>query len=197
MKTQLEFMENSRELVESSETFLRKTGFLEGNTLTPRGVLASEVHEANPLVLTLTVERGVLEGLSQDEIVMAMAAFLEPPSGEDEPLEDALKLPNATATALAHIQTIVMDLVCKEERQSPPGYWELHTFWIPHTRDWLDGNVVQGVQEGAFVRAMLKLSSILDELTTLLTLKQKVDLLDTLQNVKQRILRDQVRPESL
>ncbi len=190
-------MENSRELVETSEQFLRTTGFLEGNTLTPRGVLASEVHEANPLVLTLVVERGVLEGLTQDEIILAMAAFLEAPSGEDEPMGDALNLSRATAAALSNMETVVMDLMSKEERASPPGYWELHTFWIPHTRDWLHGNVVQGVQEGAFVRAMLKLSSILDELTTLLTLKQKVDLLDTLQGAKQRILRDQVRPESL
>lgn len=183
--------------METSEQFLRSTGFLDGNTLTPRGVLASEVHEANPLVLTLVVERGVLEGLTQDEIILVMAAFLEPPSGEDEPLEAALKLSNATAGALGNVETVVLDLMSKEERGSPPGYWELHTFWIPHTRDWLHGNTIQGVQEGAFVRAMLKLSSILDELTSLLTLTQKVDLLDTLQNAKQRILRDQVRPESL
>ena len=44
---------------------------------------------------------------------------------------------------------------------------------------------------------MLKLANIIDELTTLLTLTHNVEVLNTLRDSKQRVLRDMVRPESL
>lgn len=172
-------------------------GFLEGNTLTQRGMLASEVHEAHPLLLTMAVEDRLFNGLSQDDILLCLACFLEPPSAEEEPFLYQVGLSPQAQDALTSLGSLAFQFSKKEHRKSPQGYWDLHTFWIPATRDWIHGNLPVEVQEGTFVRAMLKLSNIIDELTTLLTLTHNVDVLNTLKDSKQRVLRDMVRPESL
>jgi superfamily II RNA helicase len=160
-------------------------------------MLASEVHEAHPLLLTMAVEDRLFNGLTQDDILLCLACFLEPPSGEEEPFLDQVGLSPQAQDALTSLGSLAFQFSKKEDRKSSQGYWDLHTFWIPATRDWIHGNLPVEVQEGTFVRAMLKLSNIIDELTTLLTLTQNVDVLNTLKDSKQRILRDMVRPESL
>lgn len=183
--------------MEEGAAFLERTHFLKDGTLTERGKMATEIHEAHPLVLALAVEDRLFDGLDQDDLVLAMAAFLEPPSGADEPFMEHLGLPIPAQSALVCLGHVARVLASEETVKSPEGYWTLHTFWIPAVREWLNGTLPADVQEGTFVRTMLKLCNILDELQTVLTMRGHTAVLDTLQGAKHRILRDMVRPESL
>lgn len=181
------------------EDFLKRTAFLDSEgKLTKRGQMASEVHEANPLILTLAIEDRIFEKLSQDDLVISLAAFLEPPSSdEEEPFLDQVGLSIPAQSAMASLGYLASTLASKEKVASPRGYWELHTFWMPAVADWLNGTLPQEVQEGTFVRAMLKLCNIIDEATTLFTMAADTRMLDVIRDAKQRILKDMVRPESL
>lgn len=197
LETQLSEMEQVRIVLDDHTAYLQRMGFLDGATLTKRGQMASEVHEAHPLLLTMAVEDRLFDKLSQEEILVALSAFLEPPTGEEEPFLDQVGLSPELQNTLASLGYVAGQMSQEETRKSPRGYWDLHTFWMPATRDWFHNVLPQEVQEGTFVRAMLKLCNILDELTTLLTMQPNVAVLDTLKDAKSRILRDIVRPESL
>ena len=111
-------LQNVREVLNDNTEFLRTMGFLEGNTLTQRGTLATEVHEAHPLLLTMAVEDRLFNGLSQDDILQCLACFLEPPTGEDEPLLD---LSSKAQDTLLSLGSLAEQFSKKEDRKSPPG----------------------------------------------------------------------------
>lgn len=197
LENELADLQQVRVVLNDHVAYLQRMGFLEGTTLTKRGQMASEVHEAHPLLLTMAVEDRLFDKLTQDEILVALSVFLECPSGQEEPFLDQVALSPGSQNSLVSLAYVAQQMFQEETRKSRPGYWDLHTFWIPATRDWINGVLPQEIQEGTFVRSMLKLCNIVDELTTLLTMQANVDVLDTLKDAKQRILRDIVRPESL
>ena len=115
-------LQNVREVLNDNTEFLRSMGFLEGATLTPRGMLASEVHEAHPLLLTMAVEDRLFNGLSQDDILLCLACFLEAPSGQEEPFLDQVGLSPQAQDALTSLGSLAHQFSRKEDRKSPPGY---------------------------------------------------------------------------
>jgi superfamily II RNA helicase len=54
-----------------------------------------------------------------------------------------------------------------------------------------------GLEQGNFVRAMLKLSNIVDEWINLATISQDVEMIEKMKDVKEKIVRGFVIPDSL
>ena len=186
---------------------LEATGFLnKDSTLPLKGVLATECNEAHGLLIAETMVQGLHKGLTGQELLAALACFMEEKETEATPSLHELDVPNAVKEFLYKLDTATQVFTKAEAavgRHSPEEFWRLTTTWIEPVWRWLHGSSAAeicqelGVFEGNFVRAILRIANILDELTAVATLMNDLDLLAALAEVKPSLVRDIVVPDSL
>jgi superfamily II RNA helicase len=185
--------------------------------MTQKGLLATEVNEGNPLLMTELYLSGLLAPLSGEEIVAVLAAFITEGSAEQEEnqgfysLSD-LRSPSSSARAALGF---LDEKTCEMRKQSDEvgvyddSFWRLGLMWIDVAAQWLNsteldagglaGIICQefGLYEGNFVRGVLKLANLLEEMTALATLDQNVEMLEKLLPLQGRLVRGLVIPDSL
>ena len=187
--------------------------------LTKKGLLATEVNEGNPLLMTELYLSGLLAPLSGEEIVSVLAAFITEGSDEENQgfysLSDVQSPSNSARTALGFLD----EKTCEMRKQSDEAglfddtFWRLGLLWIDVAERWLapvkEGEEVDagglagaicqefGLYEGNFVRGVLKLANLLEEMTALATLDQNVEMLKKLLPLQGRLVRGLVIPDSL
>jgi superfamily II RNA helicase len=96
-----------------------------------------------------------------------------------------------------------MGLEDVEGLHSPTGYWGLSLTWVDPIWRWIQGDSAAaicneyGLFEGNFVRAVLRVANMVDEWTSVATLAQDLETLEKLQDVKQKLIREILVPDSL
>jgi superfamily II RNA helicase len=168
-------------------------GFLnEDGTLTEKGVLASEIHEGHPILMAQAYRQQAIHYKSANEIVECLSSFLEDVRTEEpiQPTSFHIWM-NAVATDFAKTEILKSDF----------SYWTLTSYWAEVVQRWMAGDdfVCEqlGIDQGNFVRAMLKLSNIVEEWVNLATISQDVEMIEKMKDVKEKIVRGFVIPDSL
>ena len=198
-------LENFQGTVTPLLSVLQDTGFLEGEALTDLGVLATELNEGNPLLMSMGYTKGLLASLSGEEIVAFLCAFLTEGKEEGPQLKN-LKIPSSVCDALYDLDSFV-DLFMGAEKKhgvvSPYGYWSLNSYWIEPVWRWLGGEGISaicddyGLYDGNFMRVVLKVANLLEELTAMATHTKDVETLAKLEGLQGKLVRDVAVPESL
>ena len=169
--------------------YLERTGFLKDGQLTQLGHMAAEINEGHSLVMAKAFHDKVLHGRPPHELVAILASFLDEQSKVGVPLE-----------ALA---PIYRELKGKEIEKSPETYWRSYDMWCDPIYDWLQGDdfggicETYGVDAGSFARAILKVSNIVDEWINLATYSEDLETLEACKDLRQRLVRGLVVPDSL
>ncbi len=172
-------------------------------TLTHTGILATEVNEGNPLLMTRLYQTGLLKDATATEIVATLASFIV----DSIPKEGgAADLPAIHVAAQKQLATWA-DQGRRIDRQcgvdSPPTFWDTHNYWAHIVADWLQGAeaavLVQtyGIYEGNLMRSLLKTANLVDEWLSMATFSGDVEMLDRLKDVRGTLLRGLAQPESL
>jgi superfamily II RNA helicase len=168
--------------IELRKLFLEKQGYIENNGLTQKGILASEVHEAHPILLTEVYMKKLLQTNESNEIVKVLSCFLEHHETD-------------TKSPIAQLGKQMQE--CEILKTD----WIVTDYWYDVVGDWLDGNdhVCQqyGVEHGNFVRAMLKLANIVREWVNIATLQQDTEMIEKMNGIEQKLVRGFVIPNSL
>lgn len=176
-------------------------------TLTPFGRLATEVNEGNPLLTAKLYSSGILKHATADEIVQVLGSLLVEKEALDksqDPYE--LKLSDTVRKAMDSLDEwgrfgMSQDRIYHVE--SSDIYWSLSTFWVAIGRDWLNGASAAQlateyeVYEGNLMRGLHKLSNLVNEWIAMATIDGDVDMLQTMEEIPGRLLRDIAIPESL
>ena len=200
--------------------FLRQIGYLKtkespgdlkelsADDLTLRGILATEVNEANPLLLTELFLSKSAHDLEPTSIATLLSVFLEDfnkelylkPANLDIPREivPVLEFLNGEANRLG-------DLEYKCGAMKSEDAWNITLQWTEPIYRWLTEPGVHiatlcaeyGVFEGNFVRGLLKLANILDEWLSLATFCEHADQVEKITDLKPRLVRGIVLPDSL
>jgi superfamily II RNA helicase len=174
------------------QNMLNVTGFMNNNALTSKGILASEIHEGHPLLMSHAFCNKILHDKSPEEIVRCLSVFLE-----DVRTEETIQ----KCDFHVELSKYVYEFSEFEEIKSEPSYWNLTSYWYDVVHDWMNGDdfVCEhlGIEQGNFVRAMLKLSNIIDEWVNIATISQDVEMVEKMNNVKNLIVRSFVIPDSL
>jgi superfamily II RNA helicase len=183
--------------------------------LTRKGLLATEVNEGNPLLMTELYLSGLLAPLSGEEIVGVLAAFITEGSDEENQgfysLSDLQSPSSAARAALCFLDEKTCELQKDSDSLSvfDDAFWRLGLLWIDVAARWLGapeidagglaGAICQefGLYEGNFVRGVLKLANLLEEMVALATLDQNVEMLEKLLPLQGRLVRGLVIPDSL
>ena len=175
--------------IETRKSFLFKNGYLDGDALTQKGVFASEVHEAHPLLLTELYTHKWLDSESPETIVKTLSCFLEEPTTDEH------------VPVTKHIDTLRKFGEQMEKSEILKSDWKVTDYWHDVVGDWLDGNdfVCEkfGVEHGNYVRAMLKLANIVREWVSISTLDQNTTMIEKMIGIEQKLVRGFVIPDSL
>jgi superfamily II RNA helicase len=176
--------------------------------LTEYGVAATEVNEANPLLLAKLYLSGLLSKASMPEIIGTLGAFIVDRESEEKTMHPSA-LPNISMKVKDTLMAIDgwgqtgVKIDKQAGVESPDGYWSLTTLWVQIGSEWMDGAEAAYLASkyqlytGNLMKGLLKLANIVNEWIAIATLKSDVDMLETLKTAQTTLVRDIVQPESL
>jgi superfamily II RNA helicase len=176
--------------------FLEKIGYMEGGRLNFIGTLASEVHEAHPILMPWAFHSKMWHGLSCSEIIQNLSLFLEVPEDDDEV---SFMIPSGHPAYPLFKKAL--EFADTEVPKGPEKYWSMSLYWSDLVKDWMNSEPSRaicrtyGIDEGAFVRAILKLRNIVEEWNNLAEISEDVEMLDKMR--ENSLVRDIVVPDSL
>ena len=175
------------------------------DSLTTVGVLATEINEAEPLLMShfyMTEQARKME--PKEVLALLSACILDGKKKDEEPAVSDLDVPDSVKQALYTLSDIWNDICSKEKNHgSRQTDWALGTFWIGPMWRWMEGESVAticteyGVYEGNLIRSVLKLQNMLDEWKSMATFCEHTEVLDRFSNAQELILREAVIQDSL
>ena len=179
--------------IELRKDVLRKTGYMDGDVLTEKGVMASEIHEGHPLLMAYAFHNKLIHTSSALETVLCLSTFLEDVRNDDEYI---------SPTPFHMFMNIEAERIKKTETLlTPDSYWQLTSYWYDVIEKWMNGNDFvceeMGIDQGNFVKAVLKLSNIVEEWINLAIISQDVEIIEKMKDVKNTLVRSFVVPNSL
>jgi superfamily II RNA helicase len=179
-------------------------------TLSRFGILATEVNEANPLLVARLYESQILKDVSAHLIVAVLASTIVDNESLDKTVHP-YDLPPSIPLQVKHT-LVTMDewgqkgahFDAKYNINSPEYFWSLSTFWVQIAYDWVvhkksaaEITSTYGIYEGNLMRGLHKLSAVVNEWICMATYLADVDMLEKMKNIPEQILRDIAVPESL
>ena len=186
---------------------LEKMGFMAGDSssLTPLGIMATEVNEGHAILMPLTFERGIkLE--SAEEMLAFLAVFLGEPSKEAS--KKPLQIPGTILKALKTVEEIAV--TCKGVEKAANvltatnwDYWELNYQFVEIVWRYVNGEEIAAICadyeifEGNLIRILLKMGNILQEWQVLATITKNVEQLEMLTDAASLLAVGTIGSESL
>lgn len=174
-------------------------------TVSMKGIMASEISECNEILLTEIISNDFFLKLEPAEIVSIISVFIEEKSNEVVGLE-SLMVPDKIKDTLRNINYIAQDF---GEYEYNSGIeigtdWNLYLSFIGPAYDWAMGESIfeiykkyGDVYEGTFIRNILRINNIVDNIKNIAEMVNKPELLKKLENINSIMVRDQVTTESL
>lgn len=175
--------------IENRKSFLFKYGYIDNYALTHKGVLASDIHEGHPILMTEMYLHKWIESESPNEIVKTLSCFLEEPRTDE------------TIPKTNHIDRVRSHAVNMMKSEIEKTKWDVTDYWHDVVGEWLEGNDFvcekYGIEHGNFVRAMLKLANIVREWVNVSTINQDTEMVEKMNGMEQKLVRGFVMPDSL
>lgn len=210
-KTMERWMEEKRVMgkwenrVDQSIGFLRENGWIceDSWELTLKGVLATEVNEGHPILLTEFYVSEKWKGCMDEEWVMILSIFLE--EREEEKNGREVKGSDKVKECFQFLDQMGVEYEeserewCEERTMG----WACSTQWIEPMRDWWQGSSsaeicqTYGFFEGNFYRSLLKLINLINEVLSMATYCEKVELVDQMTRLGEQMRRSRWTGESL
>ena len=191
---------------EATIRFLVKTGFLKdvvdpatitATNLTLKGILATEVNEANPILLVEAYTNGLFDSLSASDCVLVLVAFMKEKGDDSRSSLECLS--KGVRDVLNEVDSYARKFITLDDR----GDWNLSAYWLEPVSRWLDGTsaaelcATYGIYEGNLYRCLMSLNNMLNEVLALATYCQNTDMIEKLRDVGPSLLRDIAINDSL
>lgn len=173
--------------------------------LTVKGVLASEINECNEILFTEILTSGLLDGLTDVEIVSILSIFINDNKANDDFSIDHICLDDKLKSKLRSIENMrnkykdMEDLFHIEENTN----WELDYSFADAIYQWASGKTLTetyeytSIYEGNFIRNVAKVNHMCEELIKLCELCKKHEIIKVLKGINEKLMRDIVTMDSL
>jgi superfamily II RNA helicase len=193
--------------VEKMARYLKDNKYIDEETskVLPRGIIASEISECNEILLTEIILADFFLDLSQEEIVATLAAFIEEKTN-DAVTFATLDVPDSVKQVLSNINYIADDFGGYEYNSGIDigTDWNLYLSFIGPAYEWACGRSIKeiytkyaDVYEGTFIRNILRIANILENIKNIGEMIGNADLIKKLENIETLLIRDNVTTESL
>ncbi len=196
-------------LLDPTLKLLTAWGFLgDDNALTNLGILGTEFNEGHPILMPYAYERKWIHDLDPQDFVGFLAAFIHEGKEDEDPGFDELQISDTLYTVLTKIGDYAQECLHEHEASgihlAKQDFWSLRTSWIEPLQLWYQGETSAaqicqdyGLFEGNFMRSVLKVSNIVEEWVSVATFSKDIPLLNKLEGMKEKLVRDIVKPDSL
>jgi len=207
----LQELENHKSSIQPVVDFLHHLGYLRHNdpmTLTNedlglKGLLATEINEGHPILMTELYMEESLHHLSGDELVCVLACFQEAKETDEQP--STMEVSANVVQVIQNIRSMAQSFKDIEQQVGYPveGYWDISTMMVEPMRRWMEGEHASvlcaeyKLFEGNFIRTVMKLANMLDEWISLATYCQHTDQVSKATDARNRIIRGIAISDSL
>jgi hypothetical protein len=177
---------------------------------TSKGVLASEVNEGHPFLMTeLYLRLASPLSFRTEELLIILAVFLGEQGRDDEKNKHPqdLSIPQPLRNEIVRIGEDAQSFYKRELAFGLPddlNYWTLSTEWVEPVAMWVTEQPLLpsvaaefDIFEGNLQKALMKLMGLVEEFRALATLSNNIEMLALLEGAQQIVLRDVVVAESL
>ena len=194
-------MEDSKKMIK----YLQENKYLDGMKLLIKGIISREISECNEIIIAEILDKKLLDDLELPEIVAILAAFIEEKNNKITQIKQ-LDVPDKVKERLEQINYIATDFGDYEYNSNIEvgSDWNLYLSFIGPAYNWAKGDTIyeiyskfDNIYEGNFIRNMLRISNILENIKNISEVIQNSILLKKLESINEVILRDQVTTESL
>jgi superfamily II RNA helicase len=213
-RAQVTFLSNYTENLKRQVKFLHSIEFiaqdsletLNENSLTPKGILATEINEGHQILMPLYFKSYRWEKLHEDELLATLASFLNEGKDDEAVTLGNLDVPIATKEAIYDIDDLVVYCRNKENESgstSPEGFWNCNISWVEPIYKWYQGATINslceqyGFFEGNFVRVLNKVRNLVEEWQVLGTLSNSVEAVEMCQKLDRMFAKEVQCVESL
>ncbi len=180
------------------------------DNITVKGILASQIHEINPILLTEIVTSEILKtDITPQELIAILAVFLETRS-----IDDSWEKPDISKIGLGDTAVdIIYNILDTANYFGESEYndfkldlgtqYEIFDTMISIAFNWANGMEFREIItkmpifEGNFIKDMIKINNILMELETASEIVENIKLYQLCQEAKLLIIRDVVNIDSL
>jgi superfamily II RNA helicase len=200
--------------VEARIRVLEDTGFLKHlddptahtkDSLTTQGILATELNEADPILISQFYLSPHSMNVSPKDLLVTLAACItEGKKGDTETSVKELDVSKDVKDAIYEIGDVWNNMRVSEIKMGAKGSdWNLSTFWMEIMNRWMDGEAISvlceeyGVYEGNLIRSVLKLQNMLDEWRSMASFCQHTEMIKKLEEAHLLLVRDAVIQDSL
>jgi superfamily II RNA helicase len=177
-----ELLENPAELLETKMKVLQQLGFISMDfesdvipTLTKKGLMASEINEGSPLIMTELYLNGVLRGKPWNQVAAALCGFLG-----DEYVSKSSIYYNTIDYIVADIKKVedACGVISRDSSWVYDGKWvQIFEEYLGVVADPMPIDILCGkydIYEGDFMKALTKCESLVEEWKTLCTIDENV-----------------------
>ena len=175
------------------------------DSLTLKGILATEVNEGHPLLMTELYVQEKLHHLSGNDLVAVLAGFQEEKETDESRTIQALNVPGIVKEALLSLRSISTNYQAQEDKYGlgNADYWKVNTLMVEPMHKWMEGEHASvicaeyGLFEGNFIRSVMKMANMLDEWLSMATYCAHVEQVEKITEVRSRMVRGIVISDSL
>lgn len=191
-------VEDCKNYIRDTYTKIQENLFNMGFVDNIKGVIASQVNMCNPLLLSECMINNFLEGLTPVEIVVVLSIFCNPIKKSEElcelPEDKELKESVSRIIKISEKRKWLMG----HELNDPGLYcsWDITYDYVEIVYNWALGMEVSdlltqyGEQEGNFVKNILKLEELVQEVINICKLIHNFELVPVLEKIESLIIRD-------
>jgi superfamily II RNA helicase len=202
-------------LIEPRLRFLVENGYLKpdadvsnlsSESLTLKGILATEVNESHSLLTSEIYVSGLFKGVGADVILTVLASFINEKLDADlTPQLYELQVDKAVIDLLAKVDKLANKLNSSESSYGIPydNYWDLSLSWVEPVWRWLKGEnsaticTDYGIYEGNLMRTVLRIANVADEWINLATYCEDTEMVSQMSELKGLLLREIAVTDSL
>ncbi len=181
--------------LQSNIEYLHKIGFMDNNSLTSKGILATEINEMNSLITVTAYENKLFDSLSPIEILCIVSIF-------DNYRSSIISEPTQM-DVYKQFETIRNELSSLELISSPDEYWYLTPDWMNPIMVWANGQEIEVICQtyelfpGNLIRVIMSAQNAIDELISIASYTSNVSLLEKLTEAKKLLIRNVLVADSL
>jgi len=204
---------NHQDYIEPYVQFLYDMGYvscphsleLTHESLTLKGILATEVNEGHTLLMTELYVQETLHHLSGNDLVAVLASFQEEKETDESRSIQALHVPGVVKEALLSLTSMSAQYQAHEEKYGLGNaeYWKVNTLMVEPMYKWMEGEHASvicaeyGLFEGNFIRSVMKMANMMDEWLSMATYCAHVEQVEKITEVRSRIVHGIVISDSL
>ena len=178
---------------------------LNTDSLTMKGIVASQINECNEIVFTECLLNGIFDNLNTIELASILGVFCDSKLAEEDKRGNInnLVIPDKIKEKLFKIKTI-MNTFEEDERKRGiqlSNEWDMNLDMVEYTYLWASGKSFSEIGfmnfEGNFIRDMIRIDNIAKDLIIMGEVTGNLNVMNTASFINEKIIRDIVTIDSL